>query len=95
VPRDLAPLTARQILLDVTGILSSFAVTAASLAAGVRLSAQDATPARAKKEVRGNAIKGTTDAVRTYHNVLGERSPAVKVDVVAKDLADLAEKLGV
>ena len=32
VPRDLAPLTARQILLDVTGILSSFAVTAASLA---------------------------------------------------------------
>ena len=32
VPRDLAPLTARQILLDFTGILSSFAVTAASLA---------------------------------------------------------------
>ena len=32
VPRDLAPLTARQILLDVTGIFSSFAVTAASLA---------------------------------------------------------------
>ncbi len=32
VPRDLAPLTARQILLDFMGILSSFAVTAASLA---------------------------------------------------------------
>jgi len=32
VPRDLAPLTARQLLLDVTGIFSSFAVTAASLA---------------------------------------------------------------
>lgn len=32
VPRDLAPLTARQIILDVTGIFSSFAVTAASLA---------------------------------------------------------------
>jgi protein involved in polysaccharide export with SLBB domain len=32
VPRDLAPLTARQILLDVSGIFSSFAVTAASLA---------------------------------------------------------------
>jgi len=32
VPRDLAPLNARQIVLDVTGILSSFAVTAASLA---------------------------------------------------------------
>ncbi len=32
VPRDLAPLTARQLLLDITGILSSFAVTAASLA---------------------------------------------------------------
>jgi hypothetical protein len=32
IPRDLAPLNARQILLDVTGILSSFAVTAASLA---------------------------------------------------------------
>ncbi len=32
VPRDLAPLTARQIVLDVTGIFSSFAVTVASLA---------------------------------------------------------------
>lgn len=32
VPRDLAPLFARQIILDVTSILSSFAVTAASLA---------------------------------------------------------------
>jgi polysaccharide biosynthesis/export protein len=32
VPRDLAPLLARQVILDVTGILSSFAVTAASLA---------------------------------------------------------------
>ncbi len=32
VPRDLAPLTARQLILDVTGIFSSFAVTAASLA---------------------------------------------------------------
>src|SRR5215475_9783235 len=41
-------------------------VTAVSLAAGVRLSAQTASPARAKKEVRGNAIKGTTDAVRTF-----------------------------
>jgi 2-methylcitrate dehydratase PrpD len=41
-------------------------VTAVSLAGGVRLSAQTASPARAKKEVRGNAIKGTTDAVRTF-----------------------------
>jgi len=32
VPRDLAPLTARQIILDVTGIMSSLAVTVASLA---------------------------------------------------------------
>jgi polysaccharide export outer membrane protein len=32
VPRDLAPLFARQIILDVSTILSSFAVTAASLA---------------------------------------------------------------
>jgi protein involved in polysaccharide export with SLBB domain len=32
VPRDLAPLFARQVILDVTSILSSFAVTAASLA---------------------------------------------------------------
>jgi protein involved in polysaccharide export with SLBB domain len=32
VPRDLAPLFPRQIILDVTSILSSFAVTAASLA---------------------------------------------------------------
>jgi protein involved in polysaccharide export with SLBB domain len=32
VPRDLAPLTARQIILDVTGIMSSLAVTIASLA---------------------------------------------------------------
>jgi len=32
VPRDLAPLDLRQLVLDVTGILSSFAVTAASLA---------------------------------------------------------------
>jgi hypothetical protein len=32
VPRDLAPLTARQIVLDVTGIMSSLAVTIASLA---------------------------------------------------------------
>jgi len=32
VPRDLAPLTARQIVLDVTGIFSSLAVTLASLA---------------------------------------------------------------
>jgi protein involved in polysaccharide export with SLBB domain len=32
VPRDLAPLFPRQVILDVTSILSSFAVTAASLA---------------------------------------------------------------
>jgi protein involved in polysaccharide export with SLBB domain len=32
VPRDLAPLNARQIVLDVTGIMSSLAVTIASLA---------------------------------------------------------------
>jgi polysaccharide export outer membrane protein len=32
VPRDLAPLTTRQIILDVTGIMSSLAVTVASLA---------------------------------------------------------------
>jgi protein involved in polysaccharide export with SLBB domain len=32
VPRDLAPLTGRQIILDVTGIMSSLAVTIASLA---------------------------------------------------------------
>jgi protein involved in polysaccharide export with SLBB domain len=32
VPRELAPLFARQVILDVTSILSSFAVTAASLA---------------------------------------------------------------
>lgn len=32
VPRDLAPLNARQIILDVTGIMSSLAVTIASLA---------------------------------------------------------------
>lgn len=32
VPRDLAPLTSRQIILDVTGIFSSLAVTLASLA---------------------------------------------------------------
>ena len=32
VPRDLAPLFARQVVLDVTGILSSMAVTIASLA---------------------------------------------------------------
>jgi protein involved in polysaccharide export with SLBB domain len=32
VPRDLAPLTTRQIILDVTGIFSSLAVTLASLA---------------------------------------------------------------
>ena len=41
-------------------------VAAVSLAGGVRLSAQTAPPARAKKEVRGNAIKGTTEAVRTF-----------------------------
>lgn len=32
VPRDLAPLNTRQIILDVTGIMSSLAVTIASLA---------------------------------------------------------------
>jgi polysaccharide export outer membrane protein len=32
VPRDLAPLFTRQVILDVTGIMSSFAVTIASLA---------------------------------------------------------------
>jgi protein involved in polysaccharide export with SLBB domain len=32
VPRDLAPLSSRQIILDVTGIMSSLAVTIASLA---------------------------------------------------------------
>ena len=32
VPRDLAPLTTRQVILDVTGIMSSLAVTIASLA---------------------------------------------------------------
>jgi len=32
VPRDLAPLDLRQLALDITSIVSSFAVTAASLA---------------------------------------------------------------
>lgn len=32
VPRDLAPLFTRQVVLDVTGIMSSLAVTIASLA---------------------------------------------------------------
>ena len=32
VPRDLAPLDVRQLALDITSIVSSFAVTAASLA---------------------------------------------------------------
>ena len=41
-------------------------VAAVSLAAGVRLSAQSPAAPKAKKEVRGNAIKGTTDAVRSF-----------------------------
>jgi 2-methylcitrate dehydratase PrpD len=41
-------------------------VAAVSMAAGVRLSGQTPAPVRRKKEVRGNAIKGTTDAVRTF-----------------------------
>jgi 2-haloacid dehalogenase len=38
---------------------------------------------------------GHTARPNQYGPDTGERSPAVKVDVVAKDLADLAEKLGV
>ena len=38
---------------------------------------------------------GHTARPNEYGPDTGERSPAVKVDVVAKDLADLAEKLGV
>src|SRR5262245_53139852 len=41
-------------------------VTAVSLAGGVRLSAQTQAPVRAKKEVRSNAIKGTTDAGKSF-----------------------------
>ena len=41
-------------------------VAAVSLAGGVRLSGQTASPAKTKKEVRSTAIKGTTDAVRTF-----------------------------
>jgi 2-methylcitrate dehydratase PrpD len=41
-------------------------VAAVSMAAGVRLSGQTPAPVRTKKEVRGNAIKGTTEAVRAF-----------------------------
>jgi 2-methylcitrate dehydratase PrpD len=41
-------------------------VTAVTLAGGVRISAQAPAPVRAKKEVRGNAVKGTTDAVKSF-----------------------------
>ena len=68
-------------------------VTAVSLAAGVRLSAQTSPPARAKKEVRGNAIKGTTDAVRTFIGSAGlSQMPA---NVVHEGKRCLIDNLGV
>jgi 2-methylcitrate dehydratase PrpD len=68
-------------------------VTAVSLAAGVRLSAQNASPARTKKEVRGNAIKGTTDAVRTFIGSANLRQ--MPANVVSEGKRCLIDNVGV
>ena len=68
-------------------------VTAVSLAGGVRLSAQTASPARAKKEVRGNAIKGTTDAVRTFIGSANLRQ--MPANVVTEGKRCLIDNVGV
>ena len=68
-------------------------VTAVSLAGGVRLSAQTASPARAKKEVRGNAIKGTTDAVRTFIGSANLRQ--MPANVVSEGKRCLIDNVGV
>jgi 2-methylcitrate dehydratase PrpD len=68
-------------------------VTAVSLASGVRLSAQTAPPARTKKEVRGNAIKGTTDAVRTFIGSASLRQ--MPANVVSEGKRCLIDNVGV
>jgi 2-methylcitrate dehydratase PrpD len=68
-------------------------VTAVSLAGGVRLSAQTASPARTKKEVRGTAIKGTTDAVRTFIGSANLRQ--MPANVVSEGKRCLIDNVGV
>jgi 2-methylcitrate dehydratase PrpD len=68
-------------------------VTAVSLAGGVRLSAQTASPAGAKKEVRSNAIKGTTDAVRTFIGSASLRQ--MPANVVSEGKRCLIDNVGV
>jgi 2-methylcitrate dehydratase PrpD len=68
-------------------------VTAVSLTSGVRLSAQTAPPARTKKEVRGNAIKGTTDAVRTFIGSASLRQ--MPANVVSEGKRCLIDNVGV
>jgi 2-methylcitrate dehydratase PrpD len=68
-------------------------VTAVSLAGGVRLSAQTSSPVRAKKEVRGNAIKGTTDAVRTF--IASANLRQMPANVVSEGKRCLIDNVGV
>jgi 2-methylcitrate dehydratase PrpD len=68
-------------------------VAAVSLAGGVRLSAQTAAPAKAKKEVRGNAITGTTDAVRTF--IASATLQQMPANVVTEGKRCLIDNIGV
>ena len=68
-------------------------VAAVSLAAGVRLPAQAPSGARTKKEVRGNAIKGTTDAVRTF--IASANLRQMPANVVSEGKRCLIDNVGV
>ena len=68
-------------------------VTAVSLAGGVRLSAQTASPGRTKKEVRGNAIKGSTDAVRAF--IASANLRQMPANVVSEGKRCLIDNVGV
>jgi hypothetical protein len=56
----------RKEFLKLVGRGTAASVAAASVASRGAAAAQGQAPARQKKEVRGKAIKGTTDAVKSF-----------------------------
>jgi hypothetical protein len=58
-----------------------------------QLPAQPPAPAKAKKEVRGNAIKGTTDAVGRF--IAGASLREMPAKVVSEGKRCLIDNLGV
>src|SRR5689334_1918471 len=69
----------RKEFLKLVGRGTAASVAVASVGSSAAAAAQAQAPARQKKEVRGNAIKGTTDAVKTFIASASLRNMPAKV----------------